>query len=231
MTSFRFRAVSICYPSMRPYFARPFISVTFLGSSGVGKTALLFQQCKTFFLISYIPTIENFYISDLVVDDSSLSLRLLDTSGLPECSVLHGQWIRNADAIILVYSITDLVSWVASRTLYTTIRQFRTDNPFIALIGNKSDLDHLRQVPIYLGLELASTIGCPFLETSAKQNVNVLDLFIMIARKISYLQQTIHTPLEVRLLSSPLSTTSNCHPIFLMSSSVTSNPSISCALL
>jgi Ras-related protein Rab-2A len=54
----------------------------------------------------------------------------------------------------------------------------------IMLIGNKSDLDHRRQVSTKEGQEFAEKNGLIFLETSAKTAANVNEAFCATARKI-----------------------------------------------
>jgi GTPase SAR1 family protein len=46
------------------------------------------------------------------------------------------------------------------------------------LVGNKCDLDHKRQVSFEQGKELARQYNVKFLETSAKEVVNIDELFI-----------------------------------------------------
>lgn len=54
----------------------------------------------------------------------------------------------------------------------------------IMLIGNKSDLDHRRQVSHEEGEKFARENGLIFLETSAKTAANVEEAFIHTAQKI-----------------------------------------------
>ena len=50
------------------------------------------------------------------------------------------------------------------------------------LVGNKCDLEESRQVKTEEGQRLAEEYGIPFLETSAKDNINVEDAFMQITR-------------------------------------------------
>ena len=50
------------------------------------------------------------------------------------------------------------------------------------LVGNKCDLEENRQVITEEGKRLAEEYGIPFLETSAKDNINVEDAFMKITR-------------------------------------------------
>ena len=52
------------------------------------------------------------------------------------------------------------------------------------LVGNKCDLQHLRQVETAEGKSFAEKRGMPFLETSAANNVNVEQSFQMLLQEI-----------------------------------------------
>lgn len=45
--------------------------------------------------------------------------------------------------------------------------------PPVVLVGNKADLEQLREVSTSEGIELAKTMDCDFFEASAKTRVNV----------------------------------------------------------
>ncbi len=63
-------------------------------------------------------------------------------------------------------------------------RQNANQSMVIMLIGNKSDLDHRRQVSKEEGEKFAKENGLIFLETSAKTAANVEEAFINTAQKI-----------------------------------------------
>lgn len=63
-------------------------------------------------------------------------------------------------------------------------RQNANQSMVIMLIGNKSDLDHRRQVSKEEGEKFAKEHGLIFLETSAKTAANVEEAFINTAQKI-----------------------------------------------
>lgn len=52
------------------------------------------------------------------------------------------------------------------------------------LIGNKADLNEKREVSAEEGQELANFYGVPFLETSAKDTVNISEAFVTIAKSV-----------------------------------------------
>ena len=52
------------------------------------------------------------------------------------------------------------------------------------MVGNKCDLEELRKVSTEEGMELAKHYEIPFLETSAKNSVNVESSFITMSKEI-----------------------------------------------
>ena len=58
------------------------------------------------------------------------------------------------------------------------------NNLVVMLVGNKTDLDHLRAVPTEKGMELAEREGMYFMETSALDSTNVDDAFESVIAEI-----------------------------------------------
>lgn len=58
------------------------------------------------------------------------------------------------------------------------VDKFAKEGVLRILVGNKCDLDHKRQVSFDNGKELADKYGIKFLETSAKETVNIDELFV-----------------------------------------------------
>jgi GTPase SAR1 family protein len=64
------------------------------------------------------------------------------------------------------------------------VEKHANDNISRILVGNKSDLEDLRQVSTDEGKELAEHYNVRFLETSAKDCKNVEEAFTMMTREI-----------------------------------------------
>ena len=56
--------------------------------------------------------------------------------------------------------------------------------PVKIVAGNKCDLQESRQVPAQVGLEWARKRGCGFMETSARNTVNIEETFALIVRRV-----------------------------------------------
>jgi len=149
-----------------------------MGYGGVGKSALTLRYMNNGFISSYDPTIEDLYYKYITREKSEIKLEILDTAGQEVFSSLREIYATAGDAFILVYSITSKVSFSQIPSFYESIMKIRAiDNPPVMIVGNKSDLGGIRKVDTDEGMHLARAMGTHFLETSAKDNVNVQLLF------------------------------------------------------
>lgn len=156
-----------------------------VGGGGVGKSALTIQLIQTHFIDEYDPTIEDSYRKNCVIDDEEVVLDVLDTAGQEEYSAMREQYMRTGEGFLLVYSINSRNSLEELSNFYEQIIRVKDDdNVPILIIGNKCDLEIERQVSYEEGLALADQLGCKFLETSAKQRINVEEAFYSLVRTI-----------------------------------------------
>ena len=68
------------------------------------------------------------------------------------------------------------------RTWFQNVEQHATEGVHKILIGNKCDWTEKRVVSEDQGRALAQELGIPFIETSAKSNINVEEAFFSLAR-------------------------------------------------
>ncbi|CAI4733851.1 BAQ_1a_G0045740.mRNA.1.CDS.1 [Saccharomyces cerevisiae] len=156
-----------------------------VGGGGVGKSALTIQLTQSHFVDEYDPTIEDSYRKQVVIDDEVSILDILDTAGQEEYSAMREQYMRNGEGFLLVYSITSKSSLDELMTYYQQILRVKdTDYVPIVVVGNKSDLENEKQVSYQDGLNMAKQMNAPFLETSAKQAINVEEAFYTLARLV-----------------------------------------------
>jgi GTPase KRas protein len=156
-----------------------------LGGGGVGKSALTIRLVTDNFLDEYDPTIEDSYRKQVMIDNETALLDILDTAGQEEFSSMQDQWMRDGKGFLLVYNITSRPTFDEVTVLYDKILRTKdTDKVPIVLVGNKCDLKEQRQVELVEGQDLAKNWGCAFFETSAKEKINNEACFFELVREI-----------------------------------------------
>ncbi|EMG49328.1 RAS1 Ras-like protein 1 [Candida maltosa Xu316] len=164
-----------------------------VGGGGVGKSALTIQLIQSHFVDEYDPTIEDSYRKQCNIDNKQVLLDILDTAGQEEYSAMREQYMRTGEGFLLVYSINSLNSFQELNTFYDQILRVKdSDYVPVLVVGNKCDLEMERQVSYEDGLALANSFNCPFLETSAKQRINVEEAFYGLVRHINKIEDSKH---------------------------------------
>ncbi|KXJ26412.1 ras-related and estrogen-regulated growth inhibitor [Exaiptasia diaphana] len=167
-----------------------------IGSKGVGKSAVTVRYLTKRFIGEYQSVMELTYIQKLKLDEdvNGLTFEIRDTLERGDIS-LYESSIRWADAFLVVYSITDKNSFNNAIQLVEAVYDGKgTDEVHVALIGNKTDLDHFRKVTKEEGKSAAEQLGCMFYEVSAAENYeNVQVALNSLFRKV-----TIHKKLMFR---------------------------------
>ncbi|KAF8624508.1 hypothetical protein AX15_005824 [Amanita polypyramis BW_CC] len=156
-----------------------------VGGGGVGKSALTIQFIQSHFVDEYDPTIEDSYRKQCVIDDEVALLDVLDTAGQEEYGAMREQYMRTGEGFLLVYSITSRDSFEEISTFHQQILRVKDQDSFpVIVVANKCDLEYERQVGMNEGRDLAKHFGCKFIETSAKQRINVDEAFTNLVREI-----------------------------------------------
>ncbi|XP_071490582.1 circularly permutated Ras protein 1-like [Diadema antillarum] len=112
-------------------------------------------------------------------------LDILDTAGQEEFSAMRDQYMRSAQGLMIVYSITDKKTLDEAIKIYELGLRIRdVEHIPSALVGNKSDLESERQVTAAEGQAAATKHGMAFMETSALTGSNVPESFEALVREI-----------------------------------------------
>lgn len=156
-----------------------------IGDTGVGKSCLLLQFTDRRFTPIHDLTIGvEFGARVITVEDTQLKLQIWDTAGQESFRSITRSYYRGAAGALLVYDITrkdtfdHMLSWLEDA------RAHSNSDMSIILVGNKADLEHRREVARETGEAFAKQHGLLFLETSAKDNVNVDEAFLSTAKAI-----------------------------------------------
>ncbi|BGP14570.1 RAS1 protein [Rhodosporidiobolus nylandii] len=125
------------------------------------------------------------YRKQCMIDEEVALLDVLDTAGQEEYSAMREQYMRTGEGFLLVYSITSRNSFDEIGTFHQQILRVKDKDYFpVIVVANKCDLEYERQVGSHEGRDLAQHFGCRFIETSAKQRLNVDEAFFNLVREI-----------------------------------------------
>jgi Ras-related protein Rab-8A len=114
-----------------------------------------------------------------------VKLQIWDTAGQERFRTITTSYFRGAQGILLVYDVTDPVSFSNINNWMSQIHQHADLHVNKILIGNKCDMDEERKVSVEEGRGLAEKYKIPFFETSAKSKVNVGEAFEAIANDVT----------------------------------------------
>jgi len=166
-----------------------------VGGGGVGKSALTIQFIQSHFVQDYDPTIEDSYRKQCVIDDRVAHLDILDTAGQEEFSAMREQYMRTGEGFLLVFSVTDRSSFDEIPRFSVQILRVKDKDQFpMILVGNKSDLESERTVSTAEATELGRKLKIPYLESSAKQRINVDAAFHDLVRAIRRSNEVVDQP-------------------------------------
>eukprot|EP01057_Protomagalhaensia_wolfi_P004164 Protomagalhaensia_wolfi_Nauph_80__4163@NODE_4230_length_610_cov_37_870403_g3363_i0_p1_GENE_NODE_4230_length_610_cov_37_870403_g3363_i0NODE_4230_length_610_cov_37_870403_g3363_i0_p1_ORF_typecomplete_len170_score26_99Ras/PF00071_22/4_4e62Roc/PF08477_13/3_4e27Arf/PF00025_21/8_9e20GTP_EFTU/PF00009_27/2_6e09FeoB_N/PF02421_18/4_9e06Gtr1_RagA/PF04670_12/9_2e06SRPRB/PF09439_10/1_8e05RsgA_GTPase/PF03193_16/6_5RsgA_GTPase/PF03193_16/0_073MMR_HSR1/PF01926_23/0_00061Dynamin_N/PF00350_23/33Dynamin_N/PF00350_ len=152
--------------------------LVFLGEQAVGKTSIITRFMYDTFDTNYQATIGiDFLSKTLYMEDRTVRLQLWDTAGQERFRSLIPSYIRDSSAAVVVYDVTNHVSFQNTEKWIQDVRAERGKDVIIALVGNKTDIEERRQVSVEEGQAKAKEFDVIFMETSAKNGNNVRLLF------------------------------------------------------
>lgn len=174
-----------------------------LGDTGVGKTSIALRFVNNSFMSYVDSTIGTSYLTKTItVNNDVFKFFIWDTAGQEKYHSLASMYYKNAVIAIIVYDITKKKSF---ENVKKWADELYHQGPFdikIAIIGNKADLEIKREVSTKMVNDYAKEINAIFLETSAKDNLNIYNLFENLAKKIDINSKNIISDNIIHLKSS-----------------------------
>ncbi|MCY3412350.1 MAG: GTP-binding protein [Candidatus Heimdallarchaeota archaeon] len=168
------------------------VSILLIGDSTTGRTSIRRAWMGKHFIDRHLTTIgASMDEKQLVLDGKTLDVTLVDLGGQDFYKTMRSNFYRNVDGAVVVFDLTDRKTFMrVDWWVKELIRSTKSLMPFV-LVGNKADLRN-RRVKKEEGEKVADNYSrktmpkfkVRYLETSAKDNQNVNELFEIILREV-----------------------------------------------
>uniref|UniRef100_A0A8C0YBS3 Ras-related protein Rab-25 n=1 Tax=Cyprinus carpio carpio TaxID=630221 RepID=A0A8C0YBS3_CYPCA len=123
--------------------------VVLIGDSGVGKSNLLSRFTRNEFNLESKSTIGvEFATRSIHVEGKTVKAQIWDTAGQERYRAITSAYYRGAVGALLVYDIAKHLTYENAERWLKELQDHADSNIVIMLVGNKSDLRHLRAVPM-----------------------------------------------------------------------------------
>lgn len=163
--------------------------IVLIGDSGVGKSNLLSRFTRDEFNLESKSTIGvEFATKSVMTEGKVIKAQIWDTAGQERYRAITSAYYRGAVGALLVYDISKRISFDNVARWLKELRDHADPNIIILLVGNKSDLRHLRTVAQDDAAGFAAREELAFIETSALDSTNVDTAFHKILTEIYLLR-------------------------------------------
>ncbi|XP_030215887.1 ras-like protein 1 isoform X2 [Gadus morhua] len=166
------------------------VKLLVMGSQDTGKTALCVRFVTGRFIGDYDRKKEMTYKCHRVCNQESVHLEILDRTSkeCPQASV--ESCIRWADGFLLLYSITQRVSFLEVEPIKKLIDHIKQSPAApTVLIANKADLETGREVTTEEGQNLAKDLRCSFKELSVSETAVAVEAAVVQLTSLVMAQQ------------------------------------------
>eukprot|EP00002_Diphylleia_rotans_P001039 TRINITY_DN10568_c0_g1_i1.p1 TRINITY_DN10568_c0_g1~~TRINITY_DN10568_c0_g1_i1.p1 ORF type:complete len:208 (+),score=29.89 TRINITY_DN10568_c0_g1_i1:46-669(+) len=162
------------------------LKMLILGDSGTGKSAILIRFMDDQFTLTHGSTLGiDFKVRILDMDGKRVRLQIWDTAGQERFRSIATSYFRGVKVFVLVYDVTNRESFNGIGRWIKEIQDRATETHRIMIMANKVDLQ--RVVTTSEGQECARKVGGLYVETSAKESVNITEAFYSITHDALHL--------------------------------------------
>lgn len=160
--------------------------IVLIGDAGVGKTCVVQRFKSGTYLEKHGSTIGvDFTMKTLQIDGKLVKLQIWDTAGQERFRTITQSYYRSANGVIIAYDVTKRSSFENIPRWLDDVKKYAGSNIVQLILGNKQDLEHLREVTVAEAKAYAQ--HCSMLdaiETSAKENTNIDEAFLRMAKEL-----------------------------------------------
>ncbi|KAI4901436.1 hypothetical protein NFI96_014725 [Prochilodus magdalenae] len=160
--------------------------IVLVGDVGVGKTCVV-QRFKTgTFIERQGSTIGvDFTMKTMEIQGKRVKLQIWDTAGQERFRTITQSYYRSTNGAIITYDITKKATFMSVPKWMEDVKKYGGSNIVPLLIGNKTDLTDLREVPFGDAQMMAEELDfISVIETSAKDSSNVDEAFNKMAAEL-----------------------------------------------
>ena len=118
------------------------------------------------------------------IDKKKVKIQIWDTAGEERFRNIAKNYFNQSDGFLIVYDITDKNTLEKLDFWYDQIKLNAPENIKYVLVGNKCDLEEQREITKDEGINRSKKYKCNFFETSAKENINVNEIFQCLVNEI-----------------------------------------------
>ncbi|KAH3744337.1 Rab GTPase [Pelomyxa schiedti] len=126
----------------------------------------------------------DFRLKLIECDGKLIRLQIWNRTGNWTTSVRTAPYYRGAQGVAIVFDCTNMQSYINVKQRFVEIEQYASENIIKILVASKTDLASQRVIPTSMAKEFADSMDIPFIETSAKYDINVDEMFMQLARPI-----------------------------------------------
>ena len=160
-----------------------------MGGTEVGKTAYLrvLIEDKAHDGYSCLTIGSDCSCKSIEINEKKILTRIRDHGGCERFQAIYKNYIKQAQAFLLIYDITNKSSFLKLKYFIEIIEDNKYDDQIIykILIGNKCDFkEYKRQITFEEGKEFADSYGMKFFETSTTLNINVKESFLEMTKDL-----------------------------------------------
>lgn len=147
--------------------------IILLGDVSVGKTSIVVRYIDNKFTEHYICTISAENRTKIIKEENeSIRLNIWDTVGQEKFRSITRQYFRNSQGAIIVFDITRRETFDNVKSWINELNTYGEKDTSIIVVGNKSDLDEKREVPMKDILNILNDEYLYF-EVSARNGNNI----------------------------------------------------------
>ena len=158
------------------------IKTIIIGDSYCGKTTILNKYVNKNFNDTFMATIGvDYYKSMIIKNDDTYKFSIWDTSGQEKFNSIISSYYRDIGVAIIVFDLTNYNSFVNIKKWLDILSSYETEGEkekiIKVVVGNKCDLVKERRVSQNDAEKICRKHGLDYLETSAKININIDNIF------------------------------------------------------